>query len=63
MKIEMNSKRILIEAETNDEERLLEEFLGVSGYLDQLRRFLGLELPTTRAAILRPSKKEDSEET
>lgn len=62
MKIEMNINRLLIEAETMEERKLLNEYLEDGRYLTRLRLFLELDLqetPTTSHAI--PTPREETE--
>ena len=62
MKIEVNPKRILIEATTAEEESALKEFIEYSNFNNGFRQFLGVEpLPLPKAAMPRMMTKEEAD--
>lgn len=61
MKIEINPKRVLIEAETADEEGMVKEFVEYSNFAYSLRRFLGLEKDYAKPALARAMTLEEAE--
>lgn len=61
MKIEFNSRRFLVEAETVEEENLLGEIIKAAGIYERIKEFLGLAPPKTIEVAL-PSERVKNKE-